>query len=340
MPSIWHVSLTGIVEGCFIERALSEYRQPPRAPFDDSDADVIFRSCDGVDFRLHKNIITRASSVWADMLGPLDSKHTVTLAEDTETLDNLLRLCYPVSRPQLTELGDVREALHAASKYGIHPAIAVLRESLLQFLHSEPLRVYCIAYMCQCGDTAQTAATRLLQDASFADPLQLTPPPEFETLPAIALCAFVTYRRKCVQAAQAAFKDHEWMHSGHHSHRFPDLAKKGGVSSAWVWLTCTTCSENTQSMSIRRPGKPPVEHIVYPRKWWQKYFDAAEKELSLRPLGSVVSQPQLTRPALAEAVECQICRQKAVLDFGDYTDAMAERIDNAVSKVKIELPFR
>ncbi|KAI0645764.1 hypothetical protein C8Q79DRAFT_713602 [Trametes meyenii] len=343
MPSIWHVSLTGIVEGCYIERALSEHRQPPRAPFDGDDTDVIFRSCDGVDFRLHKSIITRVSPVWRDMLAPLDSKHpvtgtpqAVTLTEDTETLDNLLRFCYPISRPQFTSLGDACEALHAASKYRMYPIILALKESLLLFLNSEPLRVYCIAYMYRCGDVAQMAAARLLQDPSFADPLQLPPPPEFETVPAIALCAFVTYRRKCIQAAQAAFEDHEWMHSGCHSRRFSGLVEKDGVSNTWVWLTCTTCSENTRPMSIRRRG---IDYVVYPREWWQKYFDAAERELSQRPLGSVVSQPRLTWPALVEAVECETCRPKAVLDFGDYTDAMAERIASAVSKVAIELHF-
>ena len=40
----------------------------PRAPFDDDDADIIFRSSDADDFRLYRVILAKASPVFRTML--------------------------------------------------------------------------------------------------------------------------------------------------------------------------------------------------------------------------------------------------------------------------------
>ena len=41
---------------------------PSRAPFDDENADIIFRSSDGVDFRVYKVIVSKLSPMLRDML--------------------------------------------------------------------------------------------------------------------------------------------------------------------------------------------------------------------------------------------------------------------------------
>lgn len=68
-----------------------------RTPFDDADADVILRSCDGVDFRLYKNVIAKASTVFREMFSlpkPPDTPTTLRafiLPENADTLERLFR---------------------------------------------------------------------------------------------------------------------------------------------------------------------------------------------------------------------------------------------------------
>ena len=63
-----------------------------RSPFDDPDADIVFRSAEGISFRLYKVILSKASSVFRDMFTLPDCQshngpQTVDVSEDADTLD-------------------------------------------------------------------------------------------------------------------------------------------------------------------------------------------------------------------------------------------------------------
>jgi hypothetical protein len=68
------------------------------------DANLIIRSSDFVDFRVHKPLLAMASPVFKDLQSlpqPSDSEfvdglHVVQLSEDSELLNSLLTVLYPV----------------------------------------------------------------------------------------------------------------------------------------------------------------------------------------------------------------------------------------------------
>ncbi|KAI0779444.1 hypothetical protein C8Q74DRAFT_692093 [Fomes fomentarius] len=167
-----------------------------RAPFDDADANIIVRSSDGVDFRLYKNVLAKASPVFRDMFtlpasssssseSPEDPQ-TISLSENAETLDALFRLCYPVEHPVFTAFEHVRAVLEAAEKYDMTSLVGNLEEYFVPFLDSEPLRTYATGYFLQSREIARAAAKRLLEDPEFAAPD--VPPPSstvFLLLPCI-----------------------------------------------------------------------------------------------------------------------------------------------------------
>lgn len=76
----------------------------PSELFDVPDANLIIRSSDSVDFRVHKPVLAMASSVFKDLFSlpqPSDSKSdddfpVVNLPEDSELLHCLLSIIYPV----------------------------------------------------------------------------------------------------------------------------------------------------------------------------------------------------------------------------------------------------
>ena len=105
---------------------------PAAPPFDSRDADVVLRSSDNVDFRVHKSILKLASPVLAALISltPLPPsaprrhrrRRVVPLAEPGESLDLFLRFIYPVPEPPLS-LDEVatllrREGLDVAAHGG------------------------------------------------------------------------------------------------------------------------------------------------------------------------------------------------------------------------------
>jgi hypothetical protein len=79
-------------------------KTPPLELFDAPDANLIVRSSNFVDFRVHKPVLAMASSVFKDLFSlpqPPDSESdddfpVVKLPEDSELLHSLFSIIYPV----------------------------------------------------------------------------------------------------------------------------------------------------------------------------------------------------------------------------------------------------
>ncbi|KAI9064905.1 hypothetical protein FKP32DRAFT_1648656, partial [Trametes sanguinea] len=151
-------------------------------PFNKAAADAILRSSDNVDFWVRRSILAEASCIFEDMLtipqpppDALDDDDTkdglpvIRLTEDSQTLDKLLRLCYPIDDPDFNTLDELRPVLEAAMKYMMEEATSLLRNRLVKLGQSQPLRAFAIA-----------CALDLTQEAESLVPLAYT-----------AHCAFV-----------------------------------------------------------------------------------------------------------------------------------------------------
>jgi hypothetical protein len=76
----------------------------PPETFDVSDASLIIRSSDLVDFRVHKSVLALASPFFRDLLSlpqpseseSIDGLPVVELSEDSELLNTLVSFLYPV----------------------------------------------------------------------------------------------------------------------------------------------------------------------------------------------------------------------------------------------------
>lgn len=307
--------------------------------FNHAKADIILRSSDGVEFRLHKVILEMASPIFCDMFtlpqeaSQSDRAQVVDVTETARTLEDLLPFCYPMERSEFLQLSRLRAVLHAAMKYDMAFLVKILKRNLTLFLPSEPLRVYAIACLIEDRDLACAAAKRLLNCPfpGFAFPPD--PPPELDILPCTALHNVHIYREQCAEAARAVFLDHKWMCSEARG-RTISVSKKGNanLSQTWAWLACDSGSCARSASELYVHGQRWC--TVYPRAWWQKYSDSAAKELSLRPLGETLTRAELTETAIAEAATCKTCGPKAAEDLMEYIHAMVKRIDEAISKVR------
>ncbi|KAI9441453.1 hypothetical protein H4582DRAFT_1384690 [Lactarius indigo] len=95
------------------------------APFDRGDSDITIRSCDRVDFQIHKAVLCIASAAFEDMFtapGPSPHrqgqvKQVINLTEDSKTLHHLFFAIYPMDSIIPDTLEDALSLLSACQKY-------------------------------------------------------------------------------------------------------------------------------------------------------------------------------------------------------------------------------
>ncbi|KAI0255773.1 hypothetical protein BJV78DRAFT_1173209 [Lactifluus subvellereus] len=195
----------------------SQSQQSPEplanAPFDDTRADVILRSSDGVNFRVFKIILSLASPIFADMFSipqPTPNEfHTeppvVTLSEDSKTLDFALRHLYPVEHPTEIELRDACTLIEFARKYQVKALGPVIARSLTDAIESDPTGVYATAVTYGEADIAIKAAR-----SSLKRPISHLKPSQLQCATAVLYGELIRYHIACGEAASAVTSQREW----------------------------------------------------------------------------------------------------------------------------------
>ncbi|KAM5536671.1 hypothetical protein V8D89_009766, partial [Ganoderma adspersum] len=140
-----------------------------RHPFNSS-GDVILLTPDLTEFYVLSSILSLASPIFRDMFslplrpGSDGTVPTVDVTEDSMTLENLLRLCYPTTRPTLDALDDIVPVLEAAMKYEMEWMIPLLMPDVKAVVSQNPAKAWAVA--CRTGtaseDVAREAASEIL----------------------------------------------------------------------------------------------------------------------------------------------------------------------------------
>jgi len=120
------------------------------SPFSFPDGDVILRSVDGIDFRVHITLLSVASPFFHDMFSlPQTSKEVqiIQMTEKADVLLTILRLIYPVEEPPAYHADLVLDVYKAADKLQITRVQPIARRRLCAWLHalSNPLEAWAIA---------------------------------------------------------------------------------------------------------------------------------------------------------------------------------------------------
>jgi hypothetical protein len=159
-------------------------------PFVYEDADIVLRSSDGVDFRVHKLIISLASTDLIDNNSIVqdDALPVITVSEDGRTLAKLLELCYPVTYSYLWNLDTAHEILGAATKYKMTKVIQLAKMQCMGLIKEAPLRVYFTAIRYGWKEEARMAAKCVAKQ-----PIENVYVPEMEFVSAVAYHRLLKY---------------------------------------------------------------------------------------------------------------------------------------------------
>ncbi|KAF8491475.1 hypothetical protein F5888DRAFT_1620043, partial [Russula emetica] len=118
--------------------------------FDVPDANLIIRSSDLVNFRVHKPVLAMASPFFKDLLShpqPSDSEFVdglpeIQLSEDSELLNCLISILYPVRTVKPKSYEKVFDLLAACQKYDMVSLLSRSRNDLKLQLYTHPLDIH------------------------------------------------------------------------------------------------------------------------------------------------------------------------------------------------------
>ncbi|KAF8262692.1 hypothetical protein EI94DRAFT_1743016, partial [Lactarius quietus] len=149
-------------------------------------ADVIVRSSDHVDFRVHKSILACSSPVFNDMFSlpqpsddeAVDGLQIVELTEDSELVRALITALYPIPSELPTSHDRILALLSAAQKYDMGPVQSSIRAevcrkrgSLFTLNETQVFRAYAMA-----------SRWKLIPEMKMAAHLSLDHPMTFDSL--------------------------------------------------------------------------------------------------------------------------------------------------------------
>jgi len=292
------------------------------APFNKRGADLILQSSDLVNFRVLRAILREASEVFADMLSipqspekPVENLSVVQLVEDSDTLDAVLRFCYPVAAPSLT-ISNIGSVLAATVKYCMDGPAETIKMQLERFVEKEPLRVYAIAKRHnlngEMGRVIKLAATNTLSIYHILDEYN----PDISSLDSASLFTLMKYRQECSTTIDDILGEKlRWL----------------GNPNPWVWYKCQQCAYSSidKYCGTNREGKS--RHI--PARWWSIYVDRLAAELRKTPTPETIFKVEKDE-ALEMASECPQCKESYVeKDLRKFCNLLKQELEHRIALV-------
>ncbi|KAH9940818.1 uncharacterized protein BXZ73DRAFT_42543 [Epithele typhae] len=156
-------------------------------PFNKASADLTIRCADGVDFLVRHSILLEASPIFEDMLAipqpPLDAQDVaeprpvVVVTESSRPMDVILRLCYPIRKPDLAArpVDELEDALKVALKYEMDYPRAALTTELVAQAETYPMQIWAVACRTGLEDLARAAGDMLIQSYRDKEKFSLYP---------------------------------------------------------------------------------------------------------------------------------------------------------------------
>ena len=318
---------------------------PPKlakAPFDDSRADVILRSSDGVDFRVFQIILSLVSPVFVDKFNTARSSFPTAqeilnrtpgaaglpmayLDEDSETLDLALRHCYPTRSPELSSLRDAQVLLQFAHKYKVDAFGPSLTHFLAGAVKDDPVRVYALASKYQYEDISSDAARACLDL-----PLSRLTSPELPPVIMDKYQQLIRYHSSCGEAAMAVTLRQE------------SLASWYKLFSTWHFCMGedSTCSKPRDNAQDRQVSDPKSSMSPSPPSYVWNYLHRSALVLAYHPSVEAVTAEDF----VLKDIDCPACmrvRRTKMLefsrDFGVEVKKAIEQVSRHFSDIRFSL---
>ncbi|OAX40171.1 hypothetical protein K503DRAFT_21990 [Rhizopogon vinicolor AM-OR11-026] len=296
-----------------------------QAPFDNPDCDIILRSCDGVNFRVFKLILSLASPMFKVMFtlpqAGLQSDDlsvpVIPMTETSTTMKSLLLLCYPTTNPTFNSLADAKAVLEAARKYDMGGILSRTRDLVMaQFPSADPLELYILSCRFGWQHHAQAAAARTLDIKDLGIPKSECA--GLRDITGLDYQRLLIYHHNCGVAAQAVPWSLIWL--------------KPEPSDMYMW----TCIREAKRSPLNPSKSTPIQESRVIASWFDEYIVSIRMELLARPCESTLYESESYDRAVGKAVTCSECLPNAVVHMTKFRSLVAAEVKRAVGNVRLK----
>ena len=307
-------------------------------PFDDTDADIILRSSDQVDFHVYKVILSKASPVFKVMFSDttLNSRTIVDLPESSKTLAALLTSIYPIIPELETDeersLNDHLAAISAVKKYDMALASFHLLQDFEDsaYVKDSPVEAFCVAYALELREAAQIAAKASLKHRLSLDDIGN----ELRHTNGPALFQLWQFHRACSAVAVAAIPED----------RNLTWISQDVLRSWWELVEphrqmhCR-CNKNSFLLGPRSHVQLWSDSgVVRDTTWeahtsWNDYIKRARNALKNHPCSEAVTHHDVLKPSYQIEPKCNEC-QRRICGLSEFSRYLGEEVEKRVSEVR------
>ncbi|THH14654.1 hypothetical protein EW146_g5704 [Bondarzewia mesenterica] len=306
-------------------------------PFDAADADIVLRTSDLVNFRVHTSILSISSQVFKDMLSmplPPDSESAdngekkdglpvITVTESEHSVDLLLRVLYSRlgGRQPLSNLSDINSLLESLDKYQVDGYPQTLLSALSSAAQTEPVMAYVLARRHNLLHVANAAAVEVLKMSLTSVVNGLTTDEHLECITGGSCVRLLKYHVDCCETAITGCKSLKWIAK-------PDIPGALDAGGRAITLPCSCLSQQFPILKL--------SYGVYVPRWVVDYIGRCEASLRTTPHWDTVTNPKLFIPSAIAAGNCDRCKSYAE-GLPEFARAFANQLKSVVSKVRLHV---
>lgn len=336
-------------------------------PFDDTNADIILRAADGVDFRVIRAFLTTASQGFRDMFAAQSLLPTTNRTDGTVNSDDvkdglpivrleeadyilrpLLELIYPMDNPILKDVHQIRLLIRALDKYVVEGFMKTREEMLKGVLKEKPHLVYAIACRFNMHKIADQAAVETLRS-----PMMLTSGPlqdsGLQQMTSVQLRKLLYYHYISVEAATSELR--YWLPETRTEPQSSYPCNDSSPPSTSCQAVKCICERQTvaaQATKSARSKNSNSERAFTVPSWVINFLKTCEVKLKEKPHWRTLddrfdaahwewqlSEDELLRPYLQEAARCGMCGWKAKVEMPALRRTLAVRVRTRIWQVRL-----
>ena len=279
--------------------------------------DLVIRSSDGIDYHVHKDVMSNASPFFASMLSlpqppsepTFNGKPIVETQEDSDVWSSIIPLCYVAGMFNRADIALIRALLDAARKYEMRLVTESIRQCLLDpaLAGAHPLSVFALGCAFELPDVARAGARHSLKTPVYFDYV-----PELELVSLRTWHALSVYRKACAAAALAviSWEGRSWLNTNFTAGRYVEVS----------------CKNTKTCRRVVRSGRGV-------RLAWATYIDKLANLLKYTPDGTQACAPELLEPIMKSARDCDVCSGVIKGHVEELPKMIQRQVDAAVAKV-------
>lgn len=333
-------------------------------PFNSPDADIIIRSSDGRDFRVHRLILGLASVTFKDMFAAQpqpalpdasvavsddfkDGIPVVRLTESSDTLRIFFKLLYPGDPPKISGRAVTVAIVKAMDKYMVEDYPKTITSALLALSDEAPHVVLAFAFRHNVALQVREAAahsTLKLPAVIRSNPF---PDDELELLTIKQYHEILVYHQRCTAVASMALDTLKWA-----TKDWAEVAcgreKSGGVlywastsrspsgcicARTLRRLTVEACHILGESKRWERKSSKPKEISIPVAVWATEFIAGCQAALWVGPHWDIVANASVSS-AVEQARRCSICGPKAEGELKNIAEHLAGAVKMGIEKVR------